>query len=117
MERSSGAGTRCCRCCPDGILTAATVLRIRWHSGVMTPDEDPTADFLAEVRAPETPWRRDLPPGERPERAERVEKWGRVARTAAQAAPYVQAAALLAWLASGAFDDGAGAGDQSGSTS
>jgi hypothetical protein len=39
-----------------------------------------------------------------PERAERPSKWNRVA----QAAPYVQAAALVAWLASGAFDDGSG---------
>jgi hypothetical protein len=78
----------------------------------MTPDEDPTADFLAEVRTPETPWRRDLPPGEQaPERAERPERWGRTraaGRAAAQAAPYLQAAALAAWLASGAFDDGSG---------
>jgi hypothetical protein len=81
----------------------------------MTPDDDPTADFLDEVRAEETPWRRDRPAGEpAPERAGRSEKWGRVARTAAQAAPYVQAAALLAWLASGAFDGGSGSGDQSG---
>jgi hypothetical protein len=82
----------------------------------MKPDEDPTADFLAEVRAPEPHWRQDRPVGERaPERAERPERWGRTraaGRAAAQAAPYLQAAALAAWLASGAFDDGPG--DQSG---
>ena len=82
----------------------------------MTPDDDPTAEFLDGVRAEETPWRRDRPPGEQaPERAERPERWGRtrgVGRAAAQAAPYLQAAALVAWLASGAFDDGSG--DQSG---
>jgi hypothetical protein len=71
----------------------------------MTQDDDPTADFLDGVRAEETPWRRDRPAGEpAPERAERPSKWHRVA----QAAPYVQAAALVAWLASGAFDDGSG---------
>jgi len=77
----------------------------------MTPDDDPTADFLDEVRTEETPWRRDLPPGSRAERAERPERWGRTraaGRAAAQAAPYLQAAALVAWLASGAFDDGSG---------
>ncbi|GLY39648.1 hypothetical protein Amsp01_056720 [Amycolatopsis sp. NBRC 101858] len=83
----------------------------------MPPDDDPTADFLDEVRAEETPWRRERPPGEQaPERAERPERWGRTraaGRAAAQAAPYLQAAALVAWLASGAFDDGSGSGDQS----
>jgi hypothetical protein len=85
----------------------------------MSPDEDPTADFLDSVRTDEeAQWRRDRPAGERaPERAERPERWGRTraaGRAAAQAAPYLQAAALVAWLASGAFDDGSGSGDQSG---
>nr|WP_225958211.1 hypothetical protein [Amycolatopsis lexingtonensis] len=70
------------------------------------------------VRAEETPWRRDRPAGEpAPERAERPERWGRTraaGRAAAQAAPYLQAAALAVWLASGAFDDGSGSGDQNG---
>ncbi|MGW3997614.1 hypothetical protein [Amycolatopsis sp. NPDC004772] len=78
----------------------------------MTPDQDPTADFLDEVRVSEPQWRRDRPEGEQaPERAERPERWGRTraaGRAAAQAAPYLQAAALVAWLASGAFDDGSG---------
>ncbi|WP_206795208.1 hypothetical protein [Amycolatopsis sp. MtRt-6] len=78
----------------------------------MTPDEDPTADFLDSVRAGETPWRQDRPPDERaPSPAERPERWGRTraaGRAAARAAPYLQAAALVAWLASGAFDDGSG---------
>ncbi|GHG01666.1 MULTISPECIES: hypothetical protein [Amycolatopsis] len=84
----------------------------------MTRDEDPTADFLAEVRVPEAEWRRDRPEGSRaPAPAERPERWGRTraaGRAAAQAAPYLQAAALVAWLASGAFDDGSGSGDQPG---
>ncbi|WP_410589769.1 hypothetical protein [Amycolatopsis sp. lyj-23] len=84
----------------------------------MSPDEDPTADFLDDVRAEETPWRRDRPAGARETPpAERPERWGRTraaGRAAAQAAPYLQAAALVAWLASGAFDDGSGSGDQSG---
>ena len=72
----------------------------------MTPDDDPTADFLDEVRAEETPWRRDLPPGERPrERTESLER-SRVRAAVAEAAPYLQAAALVAWLASGALSDG-----------
>jgi hypothetical protein len=84
----------------------------------MTPDDgDPTADFLDEVRTDETPWRRDRRPGEQaPERAERPERWGRTraaGQAAAQAAPYLQAAALAAWLAGGAFDGGSGPGDQS----
>ena len=83
----------------------------------MSPDEDPTADFLDAVRTEDTPWRTDRPAGERtPERAERPERWGRTraaGRAAAQAAPYLQAAALAAWLVSGAFDDGSGSGDQS----
>ena len=74
----------------------------------MTPDEDPTAEFLDSVRTGETPWRHDLPSGSRAERAERVETWGRAARTAAQAAPYVQAAALIAWLATASFDGNQG---------
>jgi hypothetical protein len=92
-------------------------------SATRTPDavedDDPTADFLDGVRAEATPWRRDRPSGEQaPERAERPERWGRTrgaGRAAAQAAPYLQAAALVAWLASGAFDDGSGSGsgDQS----
>ncbi|KDN22786.1 hypothetical protein [Amycolatopsis rifamycinica] len=81
----------------------------------MSPDEDPTAEFLDSVRAEQPSWRRDRPAGEQaPERAERPERWGRTraaGRAAAQAAPYLQAAALVAWLASGAFDDGSG--DQS----
>jgi len=83
----------------------------------MSPDDDPTADFLESVRTDEeTQWRRDRPVGSRaPEPAERPERWGRTraaGRAAAQAAPYLQAAALVAWLASGAFDDGSGPGDQ-----
>lgn len=77
--------------------------------------EDPTADFLAEVRPEETPWRTERPPGEEaPERAERPEKWGRAksaGRAAAKAAPYVQAAALATWIVSGTLDDSADSDD------
>lgn len=81
--------------------------------------EDPTADFLAEVRPEETPWRTDRPPGEaapeRAERPERPEKWGRAkaaGRAAANAAPYIQAAAVAGWIVSGTLDDsGSGSGD------
>ncbi len=79
--------------------------------------DDPTADFLAGVRAEETPWRTERPPGEEaPEQAARPETWGRAkaaGRAAAAAAPYVQAAALATWIVSGTLDDdsGYGAGD------
>lgn len=82
--------------------------------------EDPTEDFLAEVRAEETPWRTDRPPGEvvpehteQSARAERPEKWGRAksaGRAAAQAAPYIQAAALATWIVSGTLDDSGDSG-------
>jgi len=67
----------------------------------MTDTEgDPTADFLAEVRAEETPWRTDRPAGEAaPERPDRPEKW----RRTRAAAPYIQAAAVAAWIATAAF--------------
>ena len=64
------------------------------------PEGDPTADFLAEVRAEETPWRTDRPAGDpAAEQAERPEKW----RRTRAAAPYIQAAAVAAWIASAAF--------------
>lgn len=79
--------------------------------------EDPTAEFLAEVRPEETPWRTDRPPGEvvpeHPERPERPEKWGTRqggGTPAANAAPYIQAAAVAGWIVSGALDD-SGSGD------
>ncbi|RSM60466.1 hypothetical protein DMH03_17055 [Amycolatopsis sp. WAC 01376] len=82
--------------------------------------EDPTADFLAEVRPEETPWRTERPPGEEaPERAERPEKWGRAksaGRAAAKAAPYVQAAALATWIVSGTLDDSGDSGFDMGSS-
>ena len=71
-------------------------------------EPDPTADFLAEVRVEETPWRTDRPAGApAPEHVEHPEKWRRVRA----AAPYVQAAAVAAWIASaalGSSDDGSG---------
>jgi hypothetical protein len=83
-------------------------------------DGDPTADFLAEVRADETPWRTDRPAGEpaseQPEPAEHPEKWTRsVGRAVGQAAPYVQAALFAGWIASSFADSGnTGGGDISG---
>ena len=79
---------------------------------------DPTAEFLAEVRPGETPWRTDRPaddPGE-PSADEpgRPEKWRRTkaaGRVAGQVAPYVQAAAVVGWIASGAFGDDGSGGD------
>lgn len=76
------------------------------------PDDDPTADFLADVRPGETPWRVERPAVEAEpvtEAPARPEKWRRtktVGRVAGQAAPYVQAAALIGWLVSGSLDDG-----------
>jgi hypothetical protein len=76
------------------------------------PKADLTADFLADVRPEETPWRVDRPAevaeATVPEAPGRPEKWRRtkiVGRVAGQAAPYVQAAALIGWLASDGFDD------------
>lgn len=81
------------------------------------PDEDPTADFLADVRPGETPWRVERPVAAVeaaevvPEAPGRPEKWRRaktVGRVAGQVAPYVQAAALIGWLVSAGLDDGGG---------
>ncbi|WP_235998739.1 hypothetical protein [Qaidamihabitans albus] len=66
-------------------------------------DSDPTADFLASVRPEETPWRTERPaaaagdPG--PAEPERWRRTRAAARAAGQAAPYVQAATLVGWLA------------------
>jgi hypothetical protein len=75
------------------------------------PDEDPTADFLADVRPGETPWRVERPAADAdieavPARPERWRRTKTVGRVAGQAAPYVQAAALIGWLVSGSLDDG-----------
>ncbi|MEC3978438.1 hypothetical protein [Amycolatopsis sp. H20-H5] len=86
---------------------------------------DPTAEFLAEVRPEETPWRTERPPEAEPGHAEytevagRPEKWRRTktaGRVAGQVAPYVQAAAVVGWIASSSFGDGGGdsGGDDSG---
>ncbi|SFB26334.1 hypothetical protein SAMN05216266_10789 [Amycolatopsis marina] len=81
------------------------------HQGERGPDEDPTADFLASVRPEDTPWRVDRPVGGQDDDEQIVaadpnpEKWQRaraVARSAGQAAPYVQGAAFGA-LAAGAL--------------
>jgi hypothetical protein len=88
----------------------------------MTEQDDPTADFLAEVRADETPWRTDRPaagPASAPESPERPEKWTRTAgRAVGAAAPYVQAALFAGWIASSIGDSGdSGGGDMSGGQS
>ncbi|WP_216216117.1 hypothetical protein [Amycolatopsis aidingensis] len=89
------------------------------HPGAQRPDAgaDPTAEWLAQVRPPDTPWRVDRPPeaaAERPPAGEQGAdpvKWRRAraaARAVGQAAPYVQAGALVGWAASAAFaEDGA----------
>jgi hypothetical protein len=70
--------------------------------------EDPTAEWLAEIRAGETPWRTDRPrtePSGEPVDAA-PEKWTRkAARIAGQATPYAQSALLIGWLAAAAYDD------------
>ncbi|WP_409186181.1 hypothetical protein F9C11_18880 [Amycolatopsis sp. VS8301801F10] len=78
------------------------------------PDGDPTADFLAEVRAEETPWRTDRPadadpapeagPGPGPGRARSV------VRAVGEAAPYVQAGLFAAWMATSIADSADGGG-------
>jgi hypothetical protein len=87
------------------------------YDGPRQLQADPTADFLAEVRPEETPWRVDRPTevaqAAAPEAPGRPEKWRRTkaaGRVAGQAAPYVQAAAVVGWLAGG-FGDGSGGTD------
>ncbi|WP_037357243.1 hypothetical protein [Amycolatopsis orientalis] len=82
------------------------------------PDGDPTADFLAEVRAEETPWRTDRPADAVPE-PEIAPGPGRarsVVRAVGEAAPYVQAGLLAAWVATSIAEsaDGGQAGDLGG---
>ncbi|WP_326564878.1 hypothetical protein VSH64_23780 [Amycolatopsis rhabdoformis] len=85
------------------------------------PDGDPTADFLADVRAEQTPWRTD-----RPVEAEGPEgvgqqiargRFSRAARIAGEAAPYVQAALFAAWIATSIADSGDGSGGMNGGQS
>ncbi|MBB4689466.1 hypothetical protein [Amycolatopsis jiangsuensis] len=70
------------------------------------PDGDPTADFLAEVRTEETPWRTERPAdAPEPDRPERSPGRARsVVRAVGEAAPYVQAGLFAAWLATSVAD-------------
>lgn len=79
-------------------------------------DGDPTADFLAEVRPGETPWRTDRPADvPAPETPERPEGRARqVVRAVGEAAPYVQAGLFAAWVAMSVAD--AANGGDSGSS-
>ncbi|WP_158880568.1 hypothetical protein [Amycolatopsis anabasis] len=74
------------------------------------PKADPTADWLAEIRPEETPWRTERPATAEPapDHPDHPVKWARTrkaARIAGQAAPYVQTAALAGWVATEIFDD------------
>jgi hypothetical protein len=85
------------------------------------PDGDPTADFLADVRAEQTPWRTDRPvDAEGPEPAGQTGRPGRfskVGRAVGEAAPYVQAALFAAWIATSVADSGDGSGGMNGGQS
>ncbi|GAA1030845.1 MULTISPECIES: hypothetical protein [Amycolatopsis] len=82
------------------------------------PDGDPTADFLAEVRAEETPWRTDRPADAdpAPEAEPGPGRARSVVRAVGEAAPYVQAGLFAAWVATSIADsaDGGQTGDVSG---
>lgn len=80
-------------------------------------DDDPTADFLAEVLPGETPWRTDRPAASSPVSVEDFAgdgpgdgRWSRtraVGRAAGKAVPYLQAA-LVAGLVIEAIEAGSG---------
>ncbi|MFB9928056.1 hypothetical protein ACFORO_38395 [Amycolatopsis halotolerans] len=82
------------------------------------PDGDPTADFLAEVRAEETPWRTDRPADAdpAPEAEPGPGRARSVVRAVGEAAPYVQAGLFAAWVATSIADsaDGGQTGDLGG---
>jgi len=71
------------------------------------PDGDPTADFLAEVRTEETPWRTARPVSAAPGPVEAADpedaggpgKARKAVRAVGAAAPYVQAGLFAAWVA------------------
>ncbi|MGV9301143.1 hypothetical protein [Amycolatopsis sp. NPDC003676] len=74
------------------------------------PDGDPTADFLAEVRAEETPWRTDRPADAdpAPEAEPGPGRARSVVRAVGEAAPYVQAGLFAAWVATSIADSADG---------
>ncbi|WP_020661147.1 hypothetical protein [Amycolatopsis benzoatilytica] len=69
------------------------------------PDGDPTADFLAEVRTEETPWRTERPADavpaapDVPAETREPGRARKAVRAVGEAAPYVQAGLLAAWVA------------------
>lgn len=74
------------------------------------PDGDPTVDFLAEVRAEETPWRTDRPADSAPapEAESRPGRARSVVRAVGEATPYVQAGLFAAWVATSIAESGDG---------
>ncbi|MCP2253307.1 hypothetical protein LY13_002057 [Prauserella aidingensis] len=70
---------------------------------------DPTAEFLAEVRPEETPWRTERPPAEQagspvPDANERT-RFQRVAGALGGAAPYLAAGSAAGWVGAQAYDE------------
>ncbi|WIX83166.1 hypothetical protein QRX50_21605 [Amycolatopsis carbonis] len=84
-------------------------------------DGDPTAEFLADVRAEQIPWRTDRPvDAEEPEGVGQQitrGRFSRVGRAVGEAAPYVQAALFAAWIATSVADSGNGSGGMNGGQS
>lgn len=80
------------------------------------PDEpaDPTAEFLADVRPEETPWRIERPPAEQgqppiPDANERT-RFQRAAGALGGAAPYLAAGSAAGWVGAQAYDEYAAEG-------
>lgn len=77
---------------------------------------DPTAEFLAEVRAEETPWRVDRGPVEPPADAE-VQQYEpathfqRAAGAVGRAAPFVAMGGLAGWSGAQAYHQSRASGD------
>ncbi|GAA1218155.1 hypothetical protein [Prauserella alba] len=70
---------------------------------------DPTAEFLADVRPEETPWRIERPPAEQaaqpiPDANERT-RFQRVAGALGGATPYLAAGSAAGWVSARAYDD------------
>ncbi|MBB3664286.1 MULTISPECIES: hypothetical protein [Prauserella salsuginis group] len=70
---------------------------------------DPTAEFLADVRPEETPWRTERPPAEQagspiPDANERT-RFQRVAGAVGGAAPYLAAGGAAGWVSAQAYDE------------
>lgn len=68
------------------------------------PEPDPTAEFLADVRPEETPWRRERPPGE----AAPEENQGQTTtwrQALGRASTGLTAASAVGWVASSALNE------------